>query len=67
MNDTEIKQEEQEEKKDVDRLASLYQEGKESKAKTKHDKVFNFLTVFFTSIIVVCIAVIVGYIIAIKC
>ncbi|MCF0227704.1 MAG: hypothetical protein HUJ52_02685 [Malacoplasma sp.] len=67
MNDIEIKQAEQEEKKDVDKLATLYQNGKESKAKTKHDKVYNFLVVLFTSIIVVCIAVIVGYIIAIKC
>ena len=63
MNDTEIKQEANKEKQEVDTLASLYQKGKESKAKIKHDKVYNFLVILFASIITVCIGVIVCYLI----
>ena len=51
---------ETEEKKDIDQLAKLYEKGKESKAKIKHDKVFNFLVVFFATLITVCIGVIIG-------
>ena len=63
MDNSEIKKIDQEEKKEVDTLASLYQKGKESKAKIKHDKVYNFLVILFASIITVCIAVIIGYLI----
>ena len=60
MTDKENKQKEE---KSINQLADLYQEGKESKAKIKHDKVYNFLVVFFSSLITVCIGVIIGYLI----
>ena len=60
MDNSEIKKIDQEEKKEVDTLASLYQKGKESKAKIKHDKVYNFLVVFLASVITVCVGVIIG-------
>ena len=63
MSDTVIKKETKEEIQEVDTLSALYKAGKDSKAKTKHDKVYNFLVVLFASIITVCIAVIVGYLI----
>ena len=58
-----IKVKEQEDKKDVDQLAKLYEKGKTSDAKIKHDKVYNFLVVFLASVITVCIGVIIGYLI----
>ena len=63
MSDTAIKKAAREEKQDVDTLSSLYEQGKKSKAKIKHDKVYNFLVVLFASIITVCIGVIVAYLI----
>ena len=63
MSDTAIKKAAREEKQDVDTLSSLYEQGKKSKAKIKHDKVYNFLVIFFTSTITVCIGVIIGYLI----
>ena len=42
MKDTVIKKDLQEDKQDVDTLSDLYQAGKKSKAKIKHDKVYNF-------------------------
>ena len=59
-----IKVKEQEDKKDVDQLAKLYEKGKTSDAKIKHDKVFNFLVVFFSVLITICVGVIICWLIA---
>ena len=66
MDKSKIEKIDQEEKKEVDTLASLYEKGKESKAKIKHDKVYNFLVILFSSIITVCLGVIIAYLIYIK-
>ena len=66
MSDTVINKDIKEDKKEVDTLASLYEKGKESKAKIKHDKVYNFLVILFSSIITVCLGVIIAYLIYIK-
>ena len=63
MADTEKKSTKVTEVKEIDQLADLYEQGKKSPAKTKHDKVYNFLVVFFTSLLTVCIGVIIGYLI----
>ena len=64
MSDTVINKDIKEDKKEVDTLASLYEKGKESKAKIKHDKVYNFLVIFLACVITVCIGVIIGWLIA---